>query len=397
MDRALPGILVEPIRHEFKLKDSQLGLLSTGYGVAFAFAVIPMGMLSDRLNRRSLLAGLLAVWSACTAVAGFAGSVAALILARVGVGAAESGGLPISMPLLSDIFPPRQRGLAYGVYYMNTSLGGLLASVVGALVAAHFGWRAAFLLVGAPGVLLALVLLLTVKEPVRGAYSEGRQDEGDRQPKPRLMEALVYLAQHPALLCLMVATMLVSVVATTQTAWLPAFFMRTHNMTLAQVGVILGLGSGLSGAVGPPLFGWLADRLSARDPAWMLRIVWLCLALSCLSSLVALFSGPVAAAVGCSVFAEFLRAGFAALTFIVITNHSPVPMRGTIMSFVQLATVLAGYGLGPWLIGVLSDVYGGGAAIRYALADSMMLFLIIVPLYIIASRILYGRTSSGVI
>ena len=391
MDRGLPGILIEPIRHEFKLKDSQLGLISgTGYGLAFALAVIPMGMLSDRVNRRNMLAVILTAWSACTALGGLAGNVTSLILARIGVGVAESGALPISMPLLGDIFPPRQRGLAFGVYYINSSLGALLASVAGALIAASYGWRAAFMLVGAPGVLLALLLVLTVKEPVRGGMEAAPVEDGPRPPTPGLAAALAYVARQRALICLIAAVGLVSLISVALGAWTAAFFMRAHHLGLKEVGVILGIGGGLCGAVGPPAFGWLSDRLSARDAAWTLRIVWMCLAGSFACSMVMLFTPVLILAVGGYIVADFLRSGFAALTFAVITTHSPAPMRGTIMSFVQLLAVLMGFGVGPLAVGWLSDLYGGGVSIRYALANSVMLFVVVVPLYMAASRFLYG-------
>jgi len=396
MDRGLPAILVEPIRKEFQLRDSQLGLITgAGYGLAFAVAVIPMGMLSDRVSRRNLLAAIASVWSVCTALAGFATGAVGLVLARMGVGAAESGALSISGPLISDIFPPRQRAFAFGVYYINASLGGLLATVVGAFTAAEYGWRAAFLVVGGPGLLIALLWLTTVREPVRGAWdgAAGRGLGAERAPS--LAAVAAHVAKSPALICLIAATAVASFGIIALGAWTAAFFMRVHHLGLKQVGLILGLGGGLSGALAPPLFGCLADRLAARDPAWTLRIVWISFLAACALTLTALFTPITLLAIACVIAAEFLRASFAALTFTVLTAQSPVPMRGTIMSMSQLVTVLAGFGGGPWLVGQLSDLMGGGTAIRYALAAAALLFAAVAPIYMAASHFVYGRRKAG--
>src|SRR5262245_40806546 len=146
MDRGLPGILVEPIGQEFGLSDAQRGLITgTSFGLAFGLAVIPMGLLSDRTSRKRLLAAVFVFWSLCTALGGLARQYSHLLLARVGVGLGESAAVCTATPMISDIFPPRARAFTFGILYMSANLGVFLASSIGGWVAAHHGWRAAFL------------------------------------------------------------------------------------------------------------------------------------------------------------------------------------------------------------------------------------------------------------
>ena len=157
------------------------------------------------------------------------------------------------------------------------------------------------------------------------------------------------------------------------------------------MGLILGVGGGLCGVLSPPISGWLADRLSARDPRWTLRIVWLSLLGAFSAGMTMLFAPLVAVAIGAYVAADFLRSAYAPLTYSVIITQTPVRMRGTVMSIVQMLSVLIGFGLGPLVTGFLSDLHGGGKAIRLALRDAQLLFLVIIVLYITATALIYGR------
>ena len=149
MDRALPNILVEPVRREFHLNDGQLGLFSgLAYGMAFSIAALPAGWIADRVSRRGFLTLALLAWSLLTAAGGMTRNYAQLLLARVGVGVGEAAAAPIVLPLLTDIFPARQRALAIGVLYMAVPMGSLIAASVGGFVAAEHGWRAAFFIAG---------------------------------------------------------------------------------------------------------------------------------------------------------------------------------------------------------------------------------------------------------
>ena len=169
IDRQVISVVLEPIRHEFHASDKMLGLIALAYSVLFALACLPAGWLIDRTNRVRLLSGLLAGWSGLTALCGFTASFAMLLLARAGVGAAEAGASPTIMSLISDYFEPRRRALAIGICYTSTAFGVSASFLIGSIVAAAHGWRAAFWVAGAPGLILAASILATLREPTRGA------------------------------------------------------------------------------------------------------------------------------------------------------------------------------------------------------------------------------------
>jgi MFS family permease len=386
MDRGLPNILLEPMREEFHLKDAQLGLFGMAFAVAFSAAVLPMGYISDRMNRRNMLAVILVIWSAMTSLGGFARSFGQMLLIRLGVGASEAGAAPLALPMITDIFPAHRRAFALGVFYMSAPVGGLLASIGGAYVAAEYGWRAAFFLAGIPGLILAVLLVLTVREPRRGASDSS----GAAEKPPGMTEAFRFVVRSPALMALIAACVLMGLVNITLAFWMGSFFIRIHDVGLKETGLILGLGGSLIGMAAPPITGWLADRLGQRDSRWTLRIVWLSMVLSFVFNMAMLFSGHVVLAIAFFVISDFFRLGYSPPSYAVLMTHTPAHLRGGVMSIVQLATNLMGFGVGPALTGVLSDVYGGGDAIRLAMATLSVVFLFVVAVVLLANRLIHS-------
>ena len=184
IDRQILSILQEPIKNEFDLDDSQVGSLSLVFTVFYVGLAIPLARLADTTVRRNMLAICLSVWSLMTALCGMAQSFWHLAVARAGVGAGEAGGAPICHSMIADYFPPENRATALSVYAMGVPVGIMLGLVIGGVVAENFGWRMAFLVVGLPGLLLALVIYFTVREPPRG-LSENLVDSGDA---PKLVD-----------------------------------------------------------------------------------------------------------------------------------------------------------------------------------------------------------------
>ena len=174
-----------------------------------------------------------------------------------------------------------------------------------------------------------------------------------------------------------------------------SFFIRIHELDLKTTGLILGIG-GAIGVISPPLYGWLADKLGALDPRWPLRLVWLSGIFIFASGLIMLFTPSVVLAVVLFVLVDVTRGGYPPPSYAVLMANTPVRMRGTIMSVLQFTTNLVGFGLGPLFAGFLSDLYGGESGIRYALANVLMLFLVIVPLLITANYLLFGRRKPSV-
>jgi len=272
------------------------------------------------------------------------------------------------------------------VFYTGPPVGGFIATALGGYIAAEHGWRAAFFLAGIPGILIALLALFTVREPRRGASDQ----ESAAGPPPRFTEAVAFLIRTPALICLIGTVATLSLLSIAMQAWMGSFFIRIHGLTLAQTGLVLGVGGGLCSCIAPTLSGWLADRLALRDPRWPLRLVMITGLMALLLTQVSLFASSVAVAIVGFILADFVRMGFAPPTISVLMTHTPARVRGGVMSFLQLASAVIGFGLGPLLTGMLSDYLGGGAAIRYALACVSVLFVVAAVLLIIASRLLYG-------
>jgi len=209
-DRALMVVILEPIKREFALSDAQLGLLAgLSYAAAFALAGIPLGWLADRRNRRNLLALLLALWSGMVALAGSAGSFATLVAARVGIGAMDAGGQPCSVSMIADLYPPQRRATAVAVFYMGVPLGMAGGFLFGALLAGAYGWRTALFAAAAPGLVLAALLLLWLREPQRGG-SEGAIPAAGAAAgaAPPLADTLRFMRGQRALLHIIAASVL---------------------------------------------------------------------------------------------------------------------------------------------------------------------------------------------
>jgi predicted MFS family arabinose efflux permease len=367
LDRAVLSLVAEPVRKEFGLSDSQLGMLNGfAFGLMFAVAGIPIGLLVDRINRSRLLACMVFLWSSATALCGLAQSYLALLTGRMAVGAAEAGGAPTSLSLMSDYFPPRLRSTAVGFYYLGNAVGGLMIFLVGSRVAAQYGWRAALLVAAVPGIALAVVAFATLREPVRGG-TETRAGSASSEPVG-LIAAYRQIASNRALLYLFGAAPLTSAAASAAGAWLPPFFMRNHGMHISGAGLVLAIAGGGFGALGSTLGGAIADRVARKD-ATRRTGFGVCVMLLAIPALLgATLSVANPPAIGLT-FVSFALI-FAALPVSfgsMLTLASP-RVRGVTSATMQGVSNLLGYGLGPLGVGMLSDALGGANSLRYALA-----------------------------
>jgi predicted MFS family arabinose efflux permease len=368
LDRAVLSLVAEPVRKEFGLSDSQLGVLNGfAFGLMFAIAGIPIGLLVDRINRSKLLACMVFLWSGATAACGLAQSYLWLLVGRMAVGAAESGGAPTSYSLMSDYFPPRQRSTAVGFYYLGSAVGGLMCWLVGSRVAAHYGWRAALYVAAVPGITLALLAFTTLREPKRGATEIGTRNAAGEQPVG-LASALRQIAANRPLVYLFGAAPLTSAAAAAAGAWLPPFFMRSHGMDIGTASLILGLAGGGFGALGSTLGGALADRIARTDATRRTGFGACTMLLAIPALLVAILSLATGPAIGFT-FASFalIFAGLPVSFGGMLTLTAP-RIRGITSATMQGASNLLGFGLGPLGVGILSDKLGGAGSLRYALA-----------------------------
>ncbi len=366
LDRQILTILLEPIKREFVLSDAQLGLLG---GLAFAFFYtllgIPIAMWADRGVRKNIIALALFVWSVMTAVTGLATSFGALLLARIGVGVGEAGGSPPSHSLLSDYFPPERRGFALGVYAAGIPIGASIGALAGGWIGAFFGWRAAFMVVGLPGILLALVVLLSLREPRRG-LSEGALVVGEAET---LGSVLRFLLRLRSFRHLTLAAALHAFYGYGAATFLPSFLARVHDVPLGLRGTLFAILL-ISGAVGNVAGGQLADRFGARDARWYFWVPGIATLLG-VPAAVAFYLWPtpyVAVAIGC--LPVILGAMYLGPTFALTQTLVRPRMRALASAILLFVVNMIGLGGGPTFVGWLSDRLTpdyGVEAIRYAL------------------------------
>lgn len=387
IDRLLVSILIEPIKLEFGVSDTMIGLLS---GVAFAFFYtvfgLPIGRLSDRIGRKPVIAVACIAWSAMTMLCGVATSFAMLLLFRACVAVGEAGGSAPSIAMVSQLYPARQRSRALSVFMMGPALGAVLGLGMGGWIAEVYGWRWAFILIGAPGVLLGIILALTVKEP-RPEATTASTDSAE--PDMGLLKTLGQLLRTPSYPLIVAAGSTATVVGYAIGTWNPSFLIRSHGLSLREAGLLMGVGGGLVSAVGTLCCGAITDRLVGRDRGWQLGTALLGTALSVPFGLL-FFLWPAGTAFQLGSIsvptAMLLYFGFAFFAiwwtvpcFGALSHLFPAKRlaQGTAMFF--MGTTLLGVGLGPLLVGALSDhltATFGDEALRYALVCNTSLLLI---------------------
>jgi predicted MFS family arabinose efflux permease len=367
IDRQILSILLEPIKLDLGLSDTQLGLL-TGFAFAAFYATlgIPIARYADRNNRRNLIALALAVWSGMTAISGFAQNFWHLLLARIGVGVGEAGCSPPAHSMLADYFPAHQRATALGIYSLGIPIGILFGFLAGGWINEFFGWRMAFFVVGVPGLLIALVVRYTMREPPRG-MAEGIAASG---AQPGVLETFRYLWQKRSFRHLAFGGALTAFVGYGVVTWMPAFLMRSHGMQTGEIGTWLGLILGIPGGIGIALGGWLADRYGARDPRWFLWIVTVALLVAMPFSLgVYLSAGPYLALL-MLVVPVALGNFYQATTFSQTQGLVTLRMRAVAAAVLLFILNIIGLGLGPQVTGIASDLLRprfGDESLRWSL------------------------------
>lgn len=378
IDRQVLVILQELIREDLGLMDWQLGMLS-GFVFAVFYSVlgVPIAHVAETFGRRRVVALSLAFWSAMTALMGAAQNFAQLALLRIGVGVGEAGGSPPSHSIISDIFPRKRRAFALSLFSMGVYFGYLVAYSTGGWAAETLGWRATFVVVGVPGVLIALLVAATVREPVRGLADHGyRSAEALAAARgaaaaPRFGDTLRLLWSRRSFRHLAIAGSLQSLAGYGVGNFMPSFVIRAHGMAIGDIGWRLALITGLGGAIAIALSGWLTDRLSERSQTWYARFPAIAIALTlplALATFLAADSGTMFLA-----YIPYEMLGATWLGASLAVAHSIVdPRQRAVASAVLFFMInLVGLGLGPLLIGTLSDLlrpqWGDADGLRYAI------------------------------
>jgi MFS family permease len=373
LDRQLLIILQEPIKAELGLSDTQLGLLS---GLAFALvyvtAALPLAQLAERWSRRSMVAVSLATWSFMTAITGFVTSFFQILVARAAVGIGEAGASPASHSLISDIFPLKRRATALAFYSMGINIGILMGFLLGGWINEFFGWRMAFIVVGIPGIFLALFVRFTIAEPVKG-LSQGIE-AGSKPPK--FIETVKLLWSKRSFRHLALATALQSMVGYSIISWLPSYMIRLHGMGTGEVGTWLALSAGIAGAVGTFGGGWLADHLAARDRRFYQWVPAIAAALLVPLMCMVMLAGNPAIAMLIFILPALLQN--VCIGPSLASTHALVDVRSKSVGSAILFFVvnLIGLGLGPLSIGIISDFLEptyGNESLRWALLSGVLL------------------------
>ncbi len=378
MDRQIVAILVEDLRAEFALSDAQLGLLSgLAFALFYATLGIPIARLADRTNRARIVSIAVAVWSAMTALCAAAGSFVHLFLARIGVGIGEAGGTPPSHSIIADYFGPNERGWALSIYSMGTSIGGFLGLVIGGFVAEYYGWRAAFLVLGIPGLFLALLTWLSVREPPRGTLDAAPQTR--EEDRLGFRDASVALWQNLVFRRIVIGHILAIFVGYSLFGWLPALFIRQFEMGQAEVGTLVGLIISGGGIPGLLLGGYLGDKLAQRDIRWRVYIPIVTLALATPLLFVAMWSGNVVVAATMFALGVFMYKLHWGPHLALVQHVVPPELRAQAVAYAMFFANMLGLGLGPVLIGWISDLAMpryGEQSLAVALTVSLLAFVL---------------------
>ena len=376
VDRQIMGILGQPIKESLLISDTQLGLL-TGimFAVFYATLGMPMAMWADRNNRRNLISFSVFLWSLMTAMCALATNFLQLLLLRIGVGVGEAGSNPPSHSIIADLYPPEKRSTAMAIFGTGINWGILIGFLVGGWINEWYGWQAAFVIVGLPGILLALLVRFTVVEPPRG-HSEALQQE---VAAPGFWEVVGFIWRNSVLRHIVVAGALVSFAGYASVIWIPIYLVRIHDMGTGEVGSYLALLIGVGGAIGIYLGGRIADFMAARrGQQWLPWVV----AISSLITLPLLFIAFMATtpmmAIAAYALPAMLGTLYVAPGFALIQNSTPLEMRSVAAAINLFVTNIIGLGLGPFTVGFFSDVFSqsyGEDGLRWGLATTIVILI----------------------
>jgi MFS family permease len=388
LDRNVINILAEPIKQDLKLADWQLGLMSgLAFGTLYTLLGLPIARLAERSHRPMIIAVSAGVWSAFAVLCGFVRTFWQLAAARVGVGVGEAGCTPPAHSLIVDYAAPEKRSSALAFYGLGPHLGGLLGMVLGGLVADASGWRAAFLIVGAPGLLFAALAAFSLPEPRRALAQRNAQVKA---ASASLGETVRVLASKRSYLRLAAAMTLTVFISLGYLPFIASFYFRNHARELAEaalaagaaagvklgpvgfLGVTLGLMYGIAAALGTWSGGALTDRLGPRDPRWCVFVPAIAAITTIPVFITALFAQSLWVSLCLYAVHAFISAIWYGPGFAAAFSVTPPHMRATSSALLLFVSNLVGVGLAPLSVGMLSDrlgaSHGAGDGLRYALA-----------------------------
>jgi predicted MFS family arabinose efflux permease len=381
VDRQILTILAGPISDELGFSDTQLGFLTgPAFALFYTSAGIPIARWADVGVRRSIIALALFVWSGMTALTALAQSLTHVALARLGVGLGEAGGSPPAHSLISDLFPPERRASALSIYALGVPIGAALGTLVGGWLGQLYGWRTAFLAVGLPGIALALLVRLTLREPVRAHVAS----------RDSVRAVLRFMLQRRAFVHMATGAAVIAFAGYGTGAFLPIFLTRVRGLTLGEAGTWLGMIGLVAGALGTFFGGALSDRLGRGDPRWYLGVPALASLLSIPSTFALYLWADAHFAFLLWLPGYVLGSMYLGPTFAMTQSLVRPEMRALAAAVLLFIINAVGLGLGPWFVGAFSDALEprlGVDSIRWAcLITSVVATLWAAAHYGIATR-----------
>ena len=380
LDRQILGILAGSIIADLKLTDAEFGAIG---GIAFAILYsvlgVPLGLLADRTSRSRVVAGALVVWSGFTALCGTATSFAQLFFYRLGVGVGEAGGVAPSYALIADYYPPERRARALAIFSLGIPLGLALGTLIGAYLAAWVNWRAAFIAMGVAGIVLAPIMLLVVKDKPRAAGAESAP----------LSATFPIIARKPSFWLMAIAASCSSLAGYGLALWTPSVLERSFGFGLIERGQFLASIFLIGGTAGVFLGGLLADRLGQGDRRWYARLPAIAWLITAPLFAFGLMSTDPWTAWALLLIPNALNILWLGPVTTAVQHLVPARMRSTASASFLLINNLIGLGVGPTLIGALSELFKerfGTEALRYAAVSVVGFYIVAALLMLLAVR-----------
>jgi len=386
LDRSLLGVVLEPVKKEFALSDTMMGLmLGFGFALMQTGAGLIVARYADRKSRVPLIALGLTFTSVMTAVGGAVVSAWQMFLTRIGVGLGQSTGTSPSQATISDIFPKDRRPFAMSIFQMGPLLGGYLGFLIGGLATYYYNWRTAFFFAGIPGIVIGLLLYFTVKEPPRG-LSDGAKADTNLYS---LGDTVRYLIANRTFVWCTIGNILASYTNFSVGAWLAAFLRRIHHLNQAQIGVWGGTVKSVAGLAGVLIGGYIVQRVGKGNDKWKILAPAIALFISGPLFLIFLFPDSLSMAFFGLALAIFFSAFYNGPLIAVTQSVVKVRMRALAAATYMMPGALISYGCAPLVIGIINDALNpryGAASVRYSLITAPIACMLGALCFMAASR-----------
>jgi len=388
LDRQIVSILGKDISAELHLTKTQFGLLGgTSFALLYTTCGIGVAFLADRFSRKWIIALACAIWSLFTALCGTAQNFTQILLYRMGVGFGEAGGSPPSYSLISDYFPAERRGLGLAIYSLGVPVGSMLGAFAGGKLALAYGWRTAFLVVGAPGIILAILMLLLVREPKRGRLDVLIDGATEHAPAEPILKSIVGFFANRTLVLTAISCAMSAFVGYAGLVWNPQFLEGVKGMAATDIATYYALALGVTGIVGTVVSGWLVDKLGHKDRRWFAWVPAIAFTLS-IPFWFGLLWAPTWQLAMLFLLGPMLMNQAYLAPALTVAQNAVAPAQRTMTGAILLFVLnLVGLGVGPVYVGWIADKMEpahGEQALAYGYAGVIPFVVLTVVAHLVA-------------